>query len=336
MRKCKATGEQYLNDSSMQDIRARHSDACRSQLTPMHISNFLYNVRVARYYPGIMGFEHSLKRMPAVLVGAGPSLTKQVVRLLEKYKENIIILAVDAALPVLVGKYKVNPHFVVMVDPTEKQRHNFKDIDTTQFYTIVPSIVHPSIFRIVDPQHLAMYSIKDPSSEILELAPYHTGRKGGLPAGVLTSGSALAFAAICGCDPLIFVGHDLSWPTPDKVYAEGIADVKVGFQKGTKFRGNCLLFPDINGEMVLTHETFICFWAWCKQLAHRMKQRVINCSGAGILKSEDIKVMDLQGALTKYASKKLEGVGKAISDAYMHESKDGLAEKLLTPPFKKI
>jgi hypothetical protein len=269
------------------------------------------------------------------VVGAGPSLNKHL-PLLKKYRDNIIIVACDAALPVL-AKADCYPHFVVMVDPTEKQKDNFIGIDTTKFYSIVPPIVHPAVFRMIDPKHLAMYNVKDPHSIILEQAPYHTGKIGALPAGVLSSGSAFAFAAAMFCSPIMFIGHDLCWEDPNKgrVYAEGVNPKKIDFQKGSKFRHGCLLFPDINGQLVVTHSTFLNFWAWLKDSVEVLKIQVINCSECGILKSKDIKAIPFQTALDKYASKKLTGVDERIKKAYNSRYADGVIEKILTPGFKK-
>ena len=336
MKSTRIEAEVFMPKDALTHIRQKHSESCKADLPDMHLSNFLFNVKTIHNYPGILGFEKIFKKTPAVIVGAGPSLDSKTVELLKKYRDNIIIISVDAALPVLVGKYDLYPHFVCMVDPTEKQKDNFKGIDTTKFYSIIPTVVHPSIFRTIDPQHLAVYSIKDSGSTLLELAPYHTGKIGALPAGVLTSGTCFAFAAIMGCNPLMFVGHSLSWPDTEHVYADGIDQKKIDFQKGAKFRGGCLLFPDIDGKLVLTHETFVVFWAWVNDMAHRMKQKVLNCSGAGILKSRDIKAVPFKDALKKYCSKELVGVDETIKKAYKYQVSDGYIEKLLTPDFKRI
>ncbi len=333
MREERIDSEHYMPEDLLTEVRKRHQEECREELTSLHITNFLWNMSVFHRYPGILGFEQIFKRVPAVIVGAGPSLDKHL-SLLERYRKNIIIVAGDATLPIFKerGFY---PHFCVMVDPTEKQKDNFVGVDTTKFITVVPPIVHPSIFRMVDPHHLCMYNVKDPKSVILEQAPYHTGRLGALPAGVLTSGSCFGFAAAMGCDPILFIGHDLSWPTPDKVYAEGVVKEKIGFQKGCKFRSGCLLFPDIHGKLVLTHTTFVNFWAWLRDCVRVVDVRVINCTEAGILKFRGMRVMRFESALKRYASKELVGVEEKINKAYNYKVADGLIEKLLLPKMRK-
>lgn len=331
--KDKMTAEKYMPPELLKEVRSTYQEECRKELLGFHISNFLWNVRLAPQYPGIIKFEKLFPNYPAVIVGVGPSLDKHI-ELVKKYRKNILLVAVDASLPIL-KKYDIVPDFVGVVDPTAKQADNFKDIDTTQFYTVIPPVAHPSVFRKLDPMHTLLYNVKDPQSPIMEQAPYHTGQKGALPAGVLTSGTCFAFSAIMHCNPIMFIGHDLSWPTPDNVYSKDIAQMKKDFQKGAKFRSNCLLFPDINGKLVLTHSTFLNFWAWMKDFCKAATVRVINCSEAGILLNEDMRAIPFEVALKRYASKELVGVKTKIEKIYM-ESKfpNGLVEKLLTPKFK--
>jgi hypothetical protein len=166
------------------------------------------------------------------------------------------------------------------------------------------------------------------------LIPYYTGRKGGLPAGVLTSGSVFGFAAMTGASPITFIGHDLSWPTPEKVYAEGVADYKHSYQKNVKFKSDCLLFPDINGKLVLTHSTFVNFWIWLHDALPRMRINLYNSSEAGILKMKYIKVMPLQSWMDKFCKYELVGMEERTASAYNYQCKDGMIEKLLLPPLK--
>jgi len=329
----KILAEEYLPEDLLHDLRSQYQDECKKELLELHVSNFLWNVRLAYTYPGILKFDKLLKHYPAVVIGVGPSLDKHI-DLLKEYRKNIVILCVDAALPILV-KEGIYPDFACVIDPTAKQAENFKGIDTTKFYTLLPPICHPSLFRIIDPQYILLYNIKDPHSPIMEQAPYHTGSKGALPAGVLTSGTCFSFAAVLGCEPIMFIGHDLSWPTPDKVYAGGIAGKKENFQKMVKFKANCMLFPDINGKLVLTHSTFLNFWAWFRDCCKIMKVRVINCTEAGILRNKYIRVMPFKTTLKKYASKELTGVSERIYKTYMDTKfPGGMVEKLIMPNFR--
>ena len=330
----------YYDSKNLDEQRKSYNESCRDELFKAQLSNFLWNMPTiqARNYPGILGFEKLFKDKPAIVVGAGPSLDKNA-HLLKKYRSRFIIVACDAALPVLVGKYDVYPDFVVMVDPTPKQKKNFfidgKPIDTTKFYTIVPPVVHPSIFRTVNPTNLAIYNLKDDKNAIFERAPYHIGRKGALPAAILSTGGAFCFAAAMWCDPIIFIGQDLCWTSTEKVYASGIDEGKVDYQKGAKFKGNCMLFPDIYGKLVLTHQTLLMFWAWLRDNTKFMTTRIVNATEGGILKFKGMKIKTLQKAVDTWCKKELVGVDEKIKKAYNDRYKDGMVEVILLPRFKK-
>lgn len=327
--------DNYFNKADLERHRVTYNTMLASdELDKCQLSNFLWNMPILKNYPGILGFEGVFKGNPAVIVGAGPSLEKNM-HLLKQYQKKMIMIAGDAALPILVNKLGIYPHIVVMGDPTEKQKENFKDIDTRKFITVCATVAHPAIFRAVDPQHLCVYNVRS-NSPLSEMIPYHTGRKGGLPAGVLTSGSVFGFAAMTGASPLTFIGHDLCWPTPDKVYAQGVVQGKHSYQKAIKFKSDCLLVPDINGQLVVTHSTFINFYIWLNDSLPRMNVNLYNSSEAGILKSKYIKVLPFQAWIDKFCKYDLVGLEERIMKAYEYQYKDGLVEKILLPPMRPV
>jgi len=331
----KMDGDKYFSKQDLENHRKTYSTLLASDdLDKCHLSNFLWNMPILKNYPGILGFEGIFKKVPAVMIGAGPSLEKHM-DLLKENKNKMLIVSGDAALPILVNRLGIYPHIVVMGDPTEKQVENFKDIDTSKFITVCASVSHPSVFRTIDPKHLCVYNVKS-NSPLAEMIPYHIGRKGGLPAGVLTSGSVFGFTAMTGASPITFIGHDLSWPTPDKVYTEGVVQRKHSYQKSIKFKSDCLLFPDVHGKLVLTHSTFINFYIWLRDSLPRLNVNVYNSSEAGILKMKEIKVLPFKQWIERFCKYELVGMEERISGAYNYQYKDGMVEKMLLPPLKAV
>ncbi len=331
----KIDGDSYMNERELQNHKTRYAEISDTELDECYLSNFLWNAPILKNYPGILKFKGIFKNHPAVIVGAGPSLEKNM-HLLKEYRKNMIIISLDAALPVLVKKLGIYPDLVVMGDPTEKQKLNFDEIDTTKFYTITSSVCSPSVFKNIDAKHLAVYNIKS-NSKITGMIPFHTGSKGALPAGVLSSGSAFGMAGAMYCDPITFIGHDLSWPTPDQVYADGVTKMKHNFQKGAKFKGDCLLHPDINGKLVLTHETFFTFLRWLRESALIIKTRIHNSSESGILKAVSIKPIPFKKWIDTYCKKELtavdEKIRKAVDGWWLNE--DGEPETIMLAPLKR-
>lgn len=134
---------------------------------------------------------------------------------------------------------------------------------------------------------------------------------------------------------MTFIGHDLCWESFDKVYADGVSEKKSNFQKAAKFRGNCLLFPDINGNMVVTHQTFAVFYLWLRDSIAITSVQCYNSSEAGILKMKRIKVLPFQKYINKFCKKVLINKQEKIQKALDHEYQDGFIEKIMLPPISK-
>lgn len=157
---------------------------------------------------------------------------------------------------------------------------------------MLPSIVHTKVLETVPLAAVRMYNLDHPESPIHLTAPRYTGDLGTFKGGALTSATAFQLALLLGCGPITFIGHDLSWPSPDKVYASDAFEWKTEIQRQVKFKSNCMLFPDIHGELVLTHFTFVVFWAWIRDYikTHGLTG-IYNSSEAGILQTDELKAI---------------------------------------------
>lgn len=149
------------------------------------------------------------KDVPCVLVGAGPSLDKNL-KYLRWAQGRSIIISCDAALGPLLAEGIV-PHFVTVLDPQEKILRFFHGIDTHGLTLVAPTIVHPKILRFWKGR-VIFYNKFAPDIEVLTQIQ-HDARHIGLltPGGnVLTISYDLAFQM--GASPIIFTGQDLSYP----------------------------------------------------------------------------------------------------------------------------
>lgn len=289
----KLTGEMWMPLDKLNGLRQRYDERCDLELPTTLISNLISNIlylKTKHELPGVNTLEGRHPGRPAVIVGLGPSLDKHL-KMLTSYRERFLIITGDAALPVLI-KNGITPDYVGMIDPYDKQANNFKDIDLTKFTTVVPNVVHPKVLEILDPEHTLMYNLAHKQSALHNVAPTYTGDLGSYLGAALTTGTAFQMAVAMKCEPMAFVGHDLSWPSIDKVYAKDAFEWKCEFQKQVKFKSDCLLFPDIYGKLVLTHFTFMIFWGWIRDYlkTHKILD-VYNCSEAGILQTDELKAI---------------------------------------------
>ncbi|MCH7592561.1 MAG: motility associated factor glycosyltransferase family protein [Planctomycetes bacterium] len=152
---------------------------------------------------------------PAIIVSAGPSLSKNIEQL-AAFKGRAVICAVQTTVKPLMGRGVV-PDFITTLDFHEMSRKFFEDVgDLSETHLIAePKATwhvldhYPGPLSVLD-NHWARMVIGD------ELAA-----RDGLQAGATVAHLALYLAIYMGCDPIIFVGQDLAF-TGHVFYVPGV------------------------------------------------------------------------------------------------------------------
>ena len=172
--------------------------------------NFLSSRDAIQRNPGVIGLKNKFRDIPCIVVGAGPSLDKNI-KYLKKACEKAVILCCDAALKPLLS-HDIVPNFVVVLDPQEEIARFLSNVPQSGITLVVPTIVHPNILELWQEGNILFFNKFAPDIptlvEIQKMVPQ---------VGVLTPGGTvlsvtydLAFQA--GCNPILFVGQDLSYP----------------------------------------------------------------------------------------------------------------------------
>lgn len=242
-------------------------------------------------------FLKKYNNVPAVIVGAGPSLEKNIEHL-KQVKGNAIIMCVDAALDTLINA-GIIPDIVASIERTEI---------TTKFYK-----------REVIPEDIIYLGPNVIPGSILERFDriIFTGRKGdglfncfneflgfnNLSIGANVSHILIAFAQYLGCNPIIFVGLDLA-------YSEGKTHTKLVMQNLDekdinnvyKNKESIVYVKGQNGEMLETFEFFMYAKTWIEmQISKQEDIKFINATegGANIEGAQNLKLKD---AINEYCS----------------------------------
>lgn len=177
-----------------------------------HTKNILFNVAANLATPSITNYYKSLNGISAVIVGAGPSLEKDI-DLIRELKKYAVIIAAGSSIQSL-QYYGIAPHFIVSMDGGESNYNVFKDIDRKS----IPLIYNPQIeYRIMDMQYEgsmhAFFNSDSITAYIMgTLHPFHSNFS--------VTGTAIQMAAYLGCTEVIFTGQDLSYPT-ENMYSPG-------------------------------------------------------------------------------------------------------------------
>lgn len=217
----------------------------------------------------------------AVVVSAGPSLTKQL-PLLKKYQNKAVIFAVDGALKTLLQN-EITPDYVLNIDFAHFALEFFKE-DTKQDYLAFLSVLtHPSLASRLKYKCIALND--DLSSRHFKLDEF-----GYIETGTTVSHCAYALALQLGFKIIIAIGQDLAFDEKGRSHTAGFA---YGESVESEDRQDKFKVEAYGGvSEVLTHKTWNDYRIKLEYLFshHSNKARFINATegGARIRFSEEL------------------------------------------------
>ena len=267
--------------------------------------NFQANRNAVERNPGVIALKNKFRGLPCIVVGAGPSLDKNI-RFLHRAQNKAVIISCDAALKPLMGQGIV-PDFVVCLDPQEEISRFLVNVPHKGITLVVPSIVHPHVIKLWENDVLFFNKFAPDIPTLVEIQKIvpHIGIL--TPGGTVLSVSYdLAFQA--GGTPIIFVGQDLSYPKK-KSHSHGTDAAGQGLKMMMeKQKDHLVLETDINGQSLRTLKSMSVSKQWFNWAFTTWKREnplsVFNCSEAGILKDHCI-LEPLSEAIYKHCTKKL-------------------------------
>jgi len=207
---------------------------------------------------------------PAVVVSAGPSLSKNV-HLLKLVESQAVILALDASWKVL-EKQGIVPHFVVSVERTPGTFRFIEGLETSRktVYAMISFIFPETLARYRGPRlflHRAYSFYKLLGME-----------EDSLVMGNSTAHMAFQLAAAMGCNPIILIGQDLAFGDSGLTHATGC----VHGQKQIFFHEEPSL--EVPGNLVPTVRTSTTWYKFLKQYEEHIAEypgRAINATEGG-------------------------------------------------------
>ncbi|HOM99020.1 MAG TPA: DUF115 domain-containing protein [Acidobacteriota bacterium] len=243
----------------------------------------------------------ALRRKPAVLVGAGPSLEGNV-DLLEEAAQHCWIVATGTAARLL-ARRGLPYDCVVSVDPGEfNYKAFFESTSHDQALLFYDICVHPGIPRDHGGPKVAMAIYPD-AGWIDRFVNEPLGR-------VETGGSVsnVAFDLLCRMDaePIILIGQDLAYPTTqshaagvlDERYSSEVPDewirgdfealaerAKTNFRARKFLEGGRIVVPAVGGGEILTDRKLFAYLSWFEEKIARLggRRTVIDATEGGAL-----------------------------------------------------
>jgi len=215
-----------------------------------------FNVPLVKNTPGASIYFNKFKKVPAIIVTAGPSLA-QAIDKLKDLNEHALIIAVDTSFRSL-HKRGMHPHFVNAHDADVNGAKFFMGMDTSAIGAFV-NYINPATIKSYCGD-LIFYYVGDksiPVYQMMAIACDSPSRDVSFLESVVTGGSSVAHTALYlaiafGCDPITYVGLDLSYPSMDKSHFETDNPKDVSTKK-------LIDVEDVQGRMIKTDLSFFSY-----------------------------------------------------------------------------
>jgi hypothetical protein len=179
------------------------------------VSHMAQNLHVLSDTTPVTALSGSLCGVPAFIVGAGPSLDKNIKALADAKKKGIVI-AVDVAGGAL-DRNGIAPHMLVSLEALNLSKH-IANLSYVKDVILSPSLTaHPDCLQVQAGHMMPFFEALGPFAAIVKLAE--------VP-GVIVGGSvstvAFSLATLFGCSPIVLVGQDLAY-SGTSTHASGTA-----------------------------------------------------------------------------------------------------------------
>ncbi len=163
------------------------------------------NLPAVARWPSVAAIGDRFAGMPIVIVAPGPSLAGNIEQL-RGLRGRAILMAFSHSLKPVMAAGLV-PDLVLTVDPQDV-RYHFAGCDLSNICLINAATCHPSLFELPAQRFLTLSA----NSAIDDWIFAGIGEDALIPGGGSVATSALSLALKWRCDPIIYVGLDLSFP----------------------------------------------------------------------------------------------------------------------------
>ncbi len=283
-------------------VGAEKNEAARRRFAGPYLLNTLANLPVISAEGDVAALTDRFADVPAVVVGAGPSLDRNIEEL-RRLDGRYLLIAVDTATRALLAA-GLTPHLVVAVDPSEANARHLRNLRALRGAWFVGE---PSL----DPEVFAQFAGRTFTFRVSNHQPWPWLAQQGHDRGELKAwGSVLTtafdLAQRAGCNPIVFAGADLAYTggalyCRNTVYEPEWSHLTTDEARAHEFRDfiaakGQTVEQDVNGAEVLSAPRFLQFRDWLVGQSQQSTRRILNGTGAGILmggRIEQVRLTDL-------------------------------------------
>lgn len=327
--------------ASVERVRAgAHANAdARRRFAAPYLLNTLANLAVLDREADVDALEGAASGMPAVVIGAGPSLDRAIDDL-RRVSGRAVLIATDTAARPLLGAGVV-PHAIVSVDPSPVNGRHLLDLPGQSPVLVAEASLWPPAFDGFADRTFVF--------RVGRHHPWPWLEDAGVGAGTLRAWgsvitSAVDFALRLGCAPIALVGADCA-AVNGQPYARGTTFEAVWASRAIAGRP----LPDVwrqivaswrgprerdaAGRVLETGPHLLAFRDWLLEEGRRRPGQLFNASGQGLLAGEGIDPIALAEFSARYGR---EASGLTDEFRRRHESARRKGERRSRPPVPDV
>lgn len=267
--------------------------------------------------------------IPAIVVSAGPSLSKNI-KLLKKAKNKAFIIAVDTALKPL-AKAGIKPDMYAMLDGIK-----YLDLVETDDGKNVPLLtLLTGNKQILDYHKGKKFFVDEQYEYVYKIFAINKKQIAGIPFG--GSVATLAFSLVChlGFDTIVFVGQDLAY-TGNKSHVDGAFKKEIKEEDTTNYMHVAGNYEETVPTLTNLNSYRLWFEDFIKEWKLHFNTRFINATEGGA-KIEGTEIMTLQEVIDEKCTKEvnIEQYFEKLDPCFNKEEQKKIDEYLKKTP-KKI
>lgn len=219
-------------------------------------------------------FAEAFKGTPVVIVGAGPSLDKDI-EAIRSLQGKALIFAVDAAVKKLRDS-GIEIDAITTIERTEEPLIFYQTIDHFDKEVFLgPNVI---VKEILQKFSRRMFSGRLGDGVFMSINKYIGNDN--IDVGLTVANVLMAYATLLGCNPIILSGVDLAY-LGGKTHTSELAD-SLPEDLQSAYRENVTKIMGVNGDMLDTYEYFAYTKVWLeKHINLHREARYINATRGG-------------------------------------------------------
>lgn len=314
---------QAIRDVSWRIILSKNTDIFMKE---SKVANLIRNTKYMIKNATVRGLSEVLSGQTAVVVSAGPSLSKNI-DLLRPYADRVVIITGGRSMKTLLEK-GIEPHLVCSVDSHQDNYRLYKNFQLLQERTPMVS-TWGNHERIVAEYEGVKVFVNDSGLKNLDLLLLDEVIQP-LSIGLTVASLQLSIAVYMGCETVIFVGQDMAFDGDQRYGKELLAGLgdwesekdEIFYVKGN-WEEKVQTSMDLDSFRIFLEELIS---AYQKEKPHL---RFINSTQGGAY-MQGTQVVPLSESLERYAALKAVDFDQKIRDGIANSMLKGSHEHLRT------